>query len=257
MQVETKEVPLSAAQHRLLTWFEQEYLLHESIPSRERCVAEGACTKSFYDSCFKSQSFLNALERRGIKLPSFLKNDGFPVGALTEHQLIVANAMLDLTDNRSRKKKLAELRVPSQTYEAWLRDPAYRNYIQARAENLLPDNQQDAHLALLDRVRSGDISAIKYFNEITGRYIPNTTDKVDVNAILMRVLEVIQRHVSEPEALNGIAEELLALSTAPAITGRAPTFRDPLGETVEGSLVSKGAGTSNGAGSRKAITGDI
>lgn len=231
---------LTERQHELLNFFEQIYLLDGQIPSRDTCVNRRVCSAKFYDDCLSNDAFREGLSRRSIKLAD---PEG-PVGALTEHQLIVANALLTTYDNRSRTKKLRELNCSPAQYEAWLRDPAYRAYIQQRAENKLGDSQWEAHEALLDRVRSGDTAAIKYYNEITGRYVPNATDKVNVEAVLMRVLEIIQRHVQDPEIASSIADDLLALSATlnPAAEGNRQTAR-----VLQGHAIASSVGASNGS----------
>lgn len=207
---------LTDEEYRLLAYIEQEYLLHGAAPTKDVVAATGLFTSSFYDKCLKKVNFRHAMLNRGISLRGL---DGEPGGGiLSEEQLVAANTMLDLTDNRSRKKKLMDLGISTAKWEGWLRDPVFQSYIRTRSENLLGDNLHESHLALVDRVKSGDINAIKYFNEITGRYVPNATDKADVNAVLMMVLEVIQRHVVDPRALSAIGDELVSIgkSNAPA-----------------------------------------
>lgn len=205
-----EQIKLTPKQHELLNYFLQEYLLHQNIPSKEKCVAVGICSAQFYADALKSEAFRHAMGARGI----VLRGDITAGYVLTPEQIAVANAMLDLRDNRSQKKKLQELNVPTQKYEAWLRDPAFQHYLRERSENLLGDSLHEAHLALVDRVRAGDTAAIKYYYEITGRYVPNSNDKVDVANILMRMLEIIQRHVTDSDTLAAIAEETLMLANA-------------------------------------------
>lgn len=202
---------LSATQTSLLNFIEQEFLLHGVCPSEEVCVATKIITQVQYRAAFKSPSFRAALEERGIPLYNLGDSESGKY-VLSPEQLVVANVMLDLRDNRSQKKKLADLGVPTNRYEAWLRDPAFQHYIRTRSENILGDNLHESHLALVDRVRSGDINAIKYFNEITGRYVPASNGQVDITAVLMRVLEIIQKYVIDSDVQSLMAEELLEIA---------------------------------------------
>lgn len=232
---------LTEREHELLSYMEQEYLLHGSPPTRDRCVSAGVTTPLVYDRALKQSHFREALLMRGISLRGLepASNGG---GVLTEEQLVAANVMLDLTDNRSRKKKLMDLGIPTQRWEGWLRDPVFQSYIRTRSENLLGDNIHESHLALIDRVKSGDINAIKYFNEITGRYVPNANDKADVNAVLMMVLEVIQRHVKDPTALSNIGDELVMIGkrNAPSSMGRGFQRAAIEGSVVESEIIGSG-----------------
>lgn len=211
---------LTSSEKSLLSFFEQKWYLHGSLPTRETCVKAGFGGVIF-DKALKNQAFKDALERRGITVTR-------EAHVLTPEQLNTANIMLDLRDNRSQKKKLQECGVTTSKWEGWLRDPVFQNYLRQRAENLLGDNLHESHLALLDRVRSGDIGAIKYFNEITGRYVPASKDSVDVNGILMRVLEIIQIHVKDGDTLSAIAGDFMQLASAAGIQDRMPGVSRPM-----------------------------
>jgi len=196
---------LTEKEFDLINFIEQAWLLHGAIPSAARIKELDLCSESFYKQLLDREDVRRNLLARGIR---FTDNKG----VLTEQQLTAANVMLDLTDNRSRKKKLADLRIPTQLWESWLSDPAFQNYLRERSERIIGGNQHEAHLALLDRVRAGDMSAIKYFNEITGRYVPSRGDSVDLPALLMRILEIIQRHVTNNDEISQIADDLLMLA---------------------------------------------
>jgi hypothetical protein len=219
-----------------ITFVEQEYLSGGGIPTAASCVERGIVTENFYRKVFKKADFRHALAVRGISIRGL---DGPDSGRLTEEQLVVANTMLDLRDNRSQKKKLTELGVPTQKWEAWLRDPVFQGYLRSRSEALLGDSLHESHLALVDRVRTGDVAAIKYFNEITGRYVPNAGDKADVNSVIMMIVEVIQRHVTDPKTLELLADDITLIAggvnavqqgnrLAPALNQPTPNAR-PLG----------------------------
>jgi hypothetical protein len=128
--------------------------------------------------------------------------------------------MVDILDKRSRLKKLTEFGITTSEYNTWLRDPLYREYCLARAEELLESSQHIAHLSLIDRVAQGDLGAIKYFNSMTGRYRENGASPVQINLSntnnygedkLIAVVEIIQRHVKDPDVLAAIGADILAL----------------------------------------------
>jgi hypothetical protein len=206
---------LDAATYDFLCLIEQSYLATGKIPTKDYLLEIGV-PEELYNASFASKEFRDGLLDRGIRL-SLLQEHGDPSAAwkqyaLTEEQLTCANVLLDLTDKRSRAKKLTELGISTSKYQSWLKDPAFQAYLRARSEGALDDNQHEAHLALIDRVVSGDINAIKYFNELTGRYAPQKDGGVNVNEVLMRVVEVIQRHVSDGPTLSAIGDELISLS---------------------------------------------
>lgn len=205
---------LNEQQWELVNFTEQEYLSHGSIPTADRINNLGLASPETWRAFLKNEDVRGSLLARGIPLSHLT---GGKSHALTEEQLTAANTMLDLRDNRSQVKKLKDLGVPTQKWEAWLRDPGFQNYLRTRAEGILGDNQHEAATALLDRVRSGDTNAIKFYYEITGRYSQQRNDSVNVPALLMRVMEIIQKHVSDAQIMSDIADEFLTLASGVGI----------------------------------------
>lgn len=218
---------LSNKELMLLNYFEQHWFVNSSVPTEDYCAEKGGLDRNFYRNCLRKKEFRDALVSRGIHIPGLVENPDKPAFAdgLTELQLTVANLMLDLRDTRSRSKKLSDCGVSSGQYQSWLKDPAFSAYLRSRAENILGDNQHEAHLALVGRVQQGDIQAIKYFNELTGYYRPDAQGNVDVPALLQLFVEIIQKHVRDTDTQRAIASDLLALG----VTTRAPS---PVGSKI-------------------------
>ena len=127
---------------------------------------------------------------------------------LSAEQLAAANLLLDFSDNRSQAAKLKAIGVSTQRYTAWLRQPAFSGYLRERAEGLINNSQHEAHTSLLRAVQNGRMDAIKYYNEVTGRYNPKDQEAINLTAILVKVVEILQIHVKEPEVLRAVAKEL-------------------------------------------------
>lgn len=208
-------MPLTDQQIQLLNFCEQYWFSHSTVPSEDFCVENGLDRK-FYQKAFKSQEFRDALLARGIRLRGItLGNDPFSkMNALTEEQLTVANVLLDMDDNRSRKKKLQDLGVSSAQLQSWYRDPAFQSYLRTRTEGALGEQGYiEADMALLDALRKGDLTAVRYFNEFTGRYRPGQgNDNVDVKQLLQLFVEVVQKHVESPDTQIAIAQDLLMIA---------------------------------------------
>jgi hypothetical protein len=169
-------------------------------------------------------SIKEALLERGIDLDKVFA----PVGKhpkLTAQQLIAANRLLDLTDNRSDKKKLADMGVSSLQYTAWLADTEFSGYLLQRAEGLLGSSQHEILLALMDKVKSRDTAAIKLALEVTGRHVsqtpnnPGAVGSFDVNSIVMRVVEIIIDEVEDKPTAMRIAERIQGLVIAGQVSG--------------------------------------
>lgn len=244
----TELVPkLSKEQYDMLLYFEQWYWKRGGLPTYDALKREGIeLDESFFLETWSNPRFLDGLRGRGV--PEHLleiERGTFRGKILTEQQLTVANVMLDILDKRSRLKKLTELGISTAEYNSWLRDPVYRAYCLDRAEELLDSNQHVAHLSLIERVSQGDLGAIKYFNSMTGRYREKNAAGVEVNVtnvtgtdMLIRVVEVIQKHVKDPELLAAIGDDILALTT-----GAQPTTAVGVGQNIiEGKVANYGIG---------------
>jgi len=235
----TQPSKLTAEQYALVRFLEQAFWRTSALPSYEAIAAEGTeLDQQLYLESWENPRFVDALRARG--LPEHVLNTKSATGlsgrSLTEQQMTVANVLLDVLDTRSRIKKLTELGVPTSTYNLWLRDPVYRQYCLDRAESLLEDNQPVAHMSLINRVSSGDLGAIKYFNAMTGRYRERERAAVEVNVNqfgsdkLIQIVEIIQRHVKDPATLEAIGADILSLNN-PAQAARlsGPSY---MGELV-------------------------
>lgn len=210
-------------------------------------------TESEYTELMNDARILAALDERGVTLKSPVGKPGgtansdnvvsiskwqeqVSLKSLTPIQLIVANTMLDLIDTRSQKKKLQDLNVSTTTYNTWLKDPTFQGYLKERAEGMLGENQHEAHLALLDKVRMGDLKAIELYYEYQGIYTRASASQVnanqvavDVQNLLVRIIEIINDEVDDPNTAARIADKFKGLMQARTIAGELvqPTIEQP------------------------------
>jgi Helix-turn-helix of insertion element transposase len=242
---------LTKEMYDLLLYLEQSYWRSSSLPSYEAIAASGIeLSESVYYEAWINPRFVDALRSRGIPEHLLRTESGtFNGRILTEKQMQVANVLLDTLDKRSRLKKLTELGISTAEYNQWLRDPIYRQYCLERSEQLLLDNQHVAHMSLIDRVAQGDISAIKYFNSMTGRYRERAQTAVEVNVqnnygndTLISIVEIIQRHVKDPAVLSAIGDDILALQRGNqpdvvTMPSGASGYVEPAPKSIEGSII--------------------
>lgn len=204
----------TAEEYEIVNYVEQEYTLSGRVPSASVIAEKLGHPEVRVAKFTSSDKFREAVKARGIRLSGV--SGSTDRGVLTEIQLACANTLLDFADTRSDRKKLQDLGISSQTYQGWLKDPAYQAYITQRAENLLPDITSEAHLALIGNVRRGDLGSIKLYYEMTGRWSSKTVGELNVEFLLMKILEAVQKHVKDPEAITAIAEELSVFAAAPS-----------------------------------------
>lgn len=242
---------------RLITFFEQFWHLYAMLPTERQTTDIGLCDSDEYRDIVSSQLFVSSCDALGMPDPTplTLGNPDISVRSisnidtlLTPEQLAAANTLLDLRDNRSQKKKLQDLNISTTKFEAWLRDTNFQTYIRTKAENMLGDNQHEAHAALLDKVRAGDMKAIQYYNEVTGRYRPvslNAGQTVDVRAVLIRMLEVLQKHLSDQPMLLAVIADELSTVASPAIATTNSYSVPTVVEKLDGTMVIENSNSSS------------
>jgi hypothetical protein len=141
-------------------------------------------------------------------LEDFVNGRGlFAKYPLTAEQVAAVNLVLDYSDKRPLATKLRGIGVTTTQYHNWKKNPHFANYMNERSEGLLGAHAPETDAALLGQVTRGNMRAIEYVNAMTGRYDPRAQSEVNVGAIMVRLVEVIQRHIKDPEIIRAIAAE--------------------------------------------------
>ena len=199
---EPEKPKFSPFQIAILALCEQKYWETGMVPTQAYAAKLLGTTEEKVVAVWNEQ-MEGALKSRGIEYKEMTH-------LLSPKQLDVANRVLNTHDKKSLRQKLQEAKVSSQQYSAWLRQPAFHEYLATRATHTLKTSLVSADLKLTELVEGGDLGAIKFINELTGRYNPKITVDVNVNQVLTQVVEIISRYV-EPAVLTRIADEIDAV----------------------------------------------
>ncbi len=227
----------------LVTLLAQHHAIYGELFTKEVGVTEYEFDRAFLDIAYESKLLVGALQERGIEVDHYSfetssesdskTTPAYRSKALTPQQLIVANTMLDLIDTRSQKKKLQDLNVTTATFNSWLRDPVFSAYLRDRAEALLGDSMHEAHLALLDKVRSGDTRAITLYYELTNRYVSQTQvapqqQAFNAQFLVTAIIDIINDE-ADPLTATRIVERLKNLATARTVAGElVDSYSEPI-----------------------------
>lgn len=212
---------LTSAQSEFVTIIDYEWHLKGDIDA-ESIKKEYGFTPDEWVSLQNDTTVHAALQERGINVKAVAPDSDIALAAgrskLTPIQLICANSMLDLGDTRPIKKKLADLQVSSYQYQSWMKDPEFKHYMQERAEGILTDVSHEAMLSLIDRVMSGDLPAIKYYHELTGRFVSQAAvgtggggSQHDLQNMIVRIIEIIVDEVDDAQTAIRISDRLKGL----------------------------------------------
>jgi hypothetical protein len=220
-------MPLRDIQIKIVNYYEQWYHskddINEKVPDYEVMAKELNIKVADIFTWLRVNSTIEALDKRGISLPG-------DILGLTTEQLAVANILLDISDHRPQNKKLKELGISPLRYQGWMNQPKFQQYIRGRSEALLGNSIHEAHAALLQNVQRGDYQSLKFYYEMTGRWSSKTVGDLNVQFIMLKIIESIQRHVKDPDTIQAIANDLNELMPSPV--GIHNSIALPLPETV-------------------------
>lgn len=201
-------LPLTARQeHELMAYYEQVYWETSQLPSDELVSSKTGFPIARIKKFRSSQWFQDQLKARGMS-PGETLGDG----VLTPEQIVIANMYLNTWDNTSMRQKLEILGISTAQFAAWKRDPAFSRYLQVRAEEQFKASDAAAFKTLTKAVEGGDLNATKLYFEMRGRYQPRVHVSVDIQSILVRMVEIVAKHVDQPETIEAIATELEELT---------------------------------------------
>lgn len=212
---EVEKPSLTSTQVKVLSFVEQIFWETGVLPTPEACAEElslrvQTCREAFQNETFKLALVGKGIDAEQLVVPGKVIKES---KALSPKQILVANLMLNVHDNRSQREKLSWAQVSSQQYHAWLRQPAFVEFINKRAEQMFGASDHLAYRSLIKNVTAGDPKSLDLFFRMRGIYNPSLNVNLNINAVLTQVIEIVSRHVS-PQVMTQIANELDAVLEA-------------------------------------------
>lgn len=154
---------------------------------------------NFWNKVQNHELFIYACSVRGIKTEA-------ESAILDAEQVAAISLITNLVDNRSNNSKLASIGVTVEQYNGWLQEPEFKKQLQQRIDESLDNIYPDAVNALSKTIRAGNVNAIKFYFELSGRV--DTPETRNLKLSVQRLIESVQRHVKDPEVLKAIADEM-------------------------------------------------
>lgn len=151
-----------------------------------------------------SSKFQRALSDRGIKTTSDPN--------LTLRQETFLQAYLNPLNLKAPGVVAKQLKIGVLELDGWMREKHFAAAMEAKSSENLKRFIPLADQALGQLVQQGDMKAITFVNQLTGRFDPNARNAVDVVGLLMQVQDVVLKHVRDPLTKRNIGRELVALA---------------------------------------------
>lgn len=151
-----------------------------------------------------STKFQKSLDDRGIKTT---KNPN-----LSLRQETFLQAYLNPLNLKPPQIIAKQLKISLTELDGWMREKHFADAMSAKSEENLKKYIPIADQALGQLIQQGDMKAITFVNQLTGRFDPNARQSLDVPALMMQIQDIVLRNVRDPIAKRNIARELIALA---------------------------------------------
>jgi hypothetical protein len=185
-------------------------------------INTGVASREVLDRVINSSQFIVWLKRLGHNW------EQRQIQRLTVKQVVLIESLTDPNDKRTFAQKIKAASVTNEEYARWIRIPIFKQYIEEFAESALTNHKTNAIMSLVNQVDRGDMNAIKYYFAMTGRYDPDSRSERDIRDVVIQVIDIITRNVTNPSELQAISGELYNIlegnnekcSSQPTIRGR-------------------------------------
>jgi hypothetical protein len=183
---------------------------------------DASLNKEEVELVWPSSKFQKSLEQRGI---ATTKNPN-----LTLRQETFLQAYLNPLNLKPPQVLAKQLKISMTELDGWMRQKEFAKAMSAKAQENLEKYIPMADQALGQLVQQGDMKAITFLNQLTGRFDPNKQGVIDIASVMMQVQDVILRHVRDPEVKRNIARELIMIANGQSPMAAIP---EPVSDTIE------------------------
>lgn len=183
---------------------------------------DASLTKAQVELIWPTDKFQKSLESRGI---ATTKNPN-----LTLRQETFLQAYLNPLNLKTPQVLAKQMKISLVELDGWMRQKEFAKAMSAKAQDNLEKYIPMADQALGQLVQQGDMKAITFLNQLTGRFDPNKANSIDIVSVMMQVQDVILRHVRDPEVKRNIARELIAIANGQSPHAALP---EPVSATIE------------------------
>lgn len=214
---------LTPKENELIKYYELQWLLSMRVPTVDevaKYIKQSLTSTNYY---LQRPPVIKALEQRGIPFRQHTQEE------LTSTQIAAASVMMNFADTRSANEKLDELGILPATYYAWLNDPKFNHLVDTMSQRNLGNIKPTAIAEYTKKIQEGDKTTILHYMDNTG--VVKSNDAPQSEQLIRMLIEIIQKHVKDPELIMAIAQDIklasanrtLEVAVQPAIEGSVVT----------------------------------
>lgn len=190
------------------------YISYSDIPTIPDLERRTPFSRQVIEDHTDNPAFWEAMNSRGVPWKK--------ASRLDSRMNLLISVITNPADKRDLEKKLKACKVSYPQYRAWLKNPLFKATIDDFAAAALKDNMAAVDTGLLSLALKGNLPAIQYYHQITGRFDPNQQSRMEVSAVLNRVVEIIAQNVKDPEALGRIGDSIQNLALEAGLVKPSP-----------------------------------
>jgi glutathione peroxidase-family protein len=191
---------LTTSEKKLIDFYELQWMLRHNVPTIEEVAKHLHLSQTTVNYYLQRQPVIKALDQRGIPWRQHTQEE------LTATQVAAAVTIMNFADVRPNTEKLDQLGINPSQYYAWLNDPQFKNLIDNLADQNLRNIRPAAIGEFTKKINQGDWNAVKFWLETTGELTNN--DQPQSEQLLKMIVEIIQKHVKDPEIIIAIAQDI-------------------------------------------------
>lgn len=152
--------------------------------------------------------------RQLLETPKFIQAiaaHGIPpaeLNYLTDDMVSALNILSDISLNLPERKRVESLGIQWQAYRGWLDYEPFRRKYREIMGSTLKQAAERNDLMLAQLGDAGNLNAIIYTNELTGKYVRGAQEQAQVGQYTQRVMSVLLRNIKDADLLMKIADEI-------------------------------------------------
>jgi hypothetical protein len=185
--------------NRYMHKFEQYWLANGKYPDEVWIITEFGFSLLQVQALNASKFWTKSLERRGIRPPSYKKS------SLSPEQVAAIAVITNYADRRPVQARLTAMGITEEILHGWQADPEFKAELTARAQDTFENVAPVANIRLAQAVDRGNLNAIKFYFEITGK--AETPETINIKRAMQTIVEAMQKHCT-PDQLQLIQQEV-------------------------------------------------
>lgn len=178
---------------------------------KEICDRAGQVDPDDVLKILRHKRFRQAALARNIQWPDKWNENVHNGTVLRSHLRPEQAQVLALVMEPSREsfnQKLRKCGITAATWMQWLKEPMFAEAVRVTSENVLGSAQAAVHASVINGATSGNVQAARLYYELTGRHDPAKQQMIDFGNVIGLLLEVLTRHITDPQVLGKINADL-------------------------------------------------